>query len=485
MSNPRLLIAAAASGSGKTLITCGLLQALKNRGMDISSFKCGPDYIDPMFHEKILGKKSYNLDSFFCEEDILKYLLESNSNGTDISVIEGVMGYYDGIAGIFTDDSAYDIAKKTNTPTFLVIDCKGSSVSLAAMVKGFAEFRKDSNIKGVILNKISEMIYPGVKKLIEDETSVKVMGFVPKLEGISLESRHLGLVLPDEIKDIKEQVQIVAETLEKTLDIDEMLRIANEAGSIYGKRLDADESFKGEKNNINIDTCFYNEKYNSQITESDFREKLEKYKDKWNINVAIAKDEAFCFIYEDNIKVLEEFGARVQYFSPLNDEKLPENVDGIILPGGYPELFAEKLSQNRSMIESIKNAIQNEMPCIAECGGFMYLHNSMEDMNGKNYEMVGIVDGDVYKTSKLSRFGYITLEKAEVFGKTVGDIPAHEFHYFHSTNSGTSFKAQKPKSKRGWETSHSSETLLAGFPHIHFYGNLDVCVGFFEACARK
>ena len=203
MSTPRFLISAGSSGSGKTLITCGILQALKNRNLEVASYKCGPDYIDPMFHEKVLGKKSFNLDAFFCDQDKINYILKEHSKNCDISVIEGVMGYYDGIAGISTDASAYDVSTKTQTPTILIVNCKGMSVSIAAFIKGFAEFEENSNIKGVILNQMTAMLYPRVKEFIEEKTSVKVLGYVPNVRELSLESRHLGLVMPNEIENIK------------------------------------------------------------------------------------------------------------------------------------------------------------------------------------------------------------------------------------------------------------------------------------------
>ena len=201
------MIAAAGSGSGKTTVTCGLLQILKNRGIRVQAFKCGPDYIDPLFHTRVIGVPSRNLDLFLSPEDTVRYLLTADAEQTDLAVIEGVMGFYDGLGGIRTSAGSYDLAKCTGTPVILILDCKGMSLSAAAMVKGFAEFRSDSHIEGVILNRMSPGLYPALKEEIEKETGIPVVGYVPKLTDCLIESRHLGLVLPCEIEDLKRKLE--------------------------------------------------------------------------------------------------------------------------------------------------------------------------------------------------------------------------------------------------------------------------------------
>ena len=235
MKAARILLAAGASGSGKTLITCGLLQALVNRGLKTASFKCGPDYIDPMFHSRVIGAKSRNLDTFFTDSETTKYLFCENAVDCDISVMEGVMGFYDGVAGTTTKASAYDLASVTDTPVILIVNSRGMSVSLAAYVKGFMEYRKDSHIQGVIFNQMSPMLYPRMKELLEKELNIKVLGYVPKMDDCVIESRHLGLVLPDEIPELKENLHRLAEVLEKTLDIDGILQLAESARELSAK----------------------------------------------------------------------------------------------------------------------------------------------------------------------------------------------------------------------------------------------------------
>lgn len=450
MRIPRILLAAGASGSGKTLITCGLLQALVNRNLTVASFKCGPDYIDPMFHSRVIGAKSANLDTFFTSPEVTRYLLSENAANCEIAVMEGVMGYYDGVAGTTTQASAYDLASVTDTPVILIVNSKGMSVSLAAYIKGFAEYRKDSHIKGVILNQMSPMLYPRMKELLEKETGLSVLGYVPKVEDCVIESRHLGLVLPDEIPQLRERLQKLAKILEDTLEIDEILKLAADASEV-------------------------------QAAEPRISFHLEK-----TVRIGVAEDEAFCFYYKDNFRLLKSMGAELVTFSPMRDVHLPENLKGLILGGGYPELNAKELEANVSMREDIRRALNDGMPCLAECGGFMYLHDEMEAMDGNSYHMAGVISGRAYRTQRLNRFGYVTLtQKKEVLGMNdMGEIPAHEFHYFDSENCGDDFDAKKPASHRKWNCIHGTDTMMAGFPHLYFYGNPKVPEAFLRKCSQ-
>ena len=456
MKIPRILLAAGASGSGKTLITCGLLQALVNRKMKVASFKCGPDYIDPMFHSRVIGTKSRNLDTFFTDSDVTRYLLGRNAADCDIAVMEGVMGFYDGVGGISTKASAYDLADTTDTPVILIVNSRGMSISLAAYIKGFMEYKENSHIKGVIFNQMSPMLYPRMKKLAEEQLGVEVLGYVPKVEDCVIESRHLGLVLPEEIKDLKGRLKKLAGVLEETLEIDRILALAEKAPD-----LNVPESLD-QKNSA----------FDFHLPQK--------------LKIGVARDEAFCFFYEDNFRLLQEMGAELVYFSPVHDAHLPSDLDGLLLYGGYPELNGEALEQNESMKEEIVRAIKQGMPCMAECGGFMYLHEQMEDMEGIIRKTCGVIPGKCYRTPKLTRFGYITLNARQpVFGQAaeeIGEISAHEFHYFDSENCGTDFHASKPLSKRGWDCIHSEENLLAGYPHLYYYGNPNIPRAFLLKC---
>ena len=450
MKIPRILLAAGSSGSGKTLITCGLLEALVERGLKTTSFKCGPDYIDPMFHSRVIGTKSRNLDTFFTGSEVTKYLLTRNARDCEIAVMEGVMGFYDGVAGTTTTASAYDLAKVTDTPVILIVNSRGMSVSLAAYVKGFLEYKKDSHIKGVIFNQMSPMLYPRMKKLLEEELGVAVLGYVPKVEDCVIESRHLGLVLPDEIPELKDRLHKLAGVLEETLDIDRILELAGEAPDLLDAKPESVTDFR--------------------LSEP--------------VRIGVAEDEAFCFFYADNFRLLSEMGAEIVPFSPMEDKQLPDDLDGLLLYGGYPELNGKKLEQNTTMKDMIREKLKAGMPCMAECGGFMYLHEEMEGMDGNFYQMAGVIPGKAYRTPKLSRFGYVTLtQKKPALGmEDFGEIPAHEFHYFDSENCGGDFHAAKPESKRGWDCIHGTDTMLAGFPHLYYYGNPEVPKAFLKKC---
>ena len=231
MRIPRILLAAGASGSGKTLITCGLLQVLVNRGLRVASFKCGPDYIDPMFHRQVIGTHSANLDTFFTSGERTRYLLAANAEDSDLAVMEGVMGYYDGVGGTTTRASAYDLADVTDTPVILIVNSKGMSLSLMAYLKGFLEYRENSHIQGVIFNQMSPMLYPRMKKLAE-ELGVRALGYVPVVSDCVIESRHLGLVLPEEVPELKERLEKLSKILEETLDIEGILSLASGAGDL-------------------------------------------------------------------------------------------------------------------------------------------------------------------------------------------------------------------------------------------------------------
>ena len=300
MTLPRFLIAAPASGSGKTLITCGILQALVNRGLKVASFKCGPDYIDPMFHSRVIGTRSKNLDAYFVGADTLRYLFARTASENDISVIEGVMGFYDGISALSMDASSHDVSRKLEAPVILLLNSKGASISNLATLKGFLGFTKN-NIKGVIFNQMSQKVFDTIKPEVE-KLGIKAIGYVPKVSHLVLESRHLGLVLPNEIDELKEKLNQLAEVLEGSLDIDLLLDIASSASDLEYKVPEV--------------------------------KKLDS-----PVRIGLAQDDVFCFTYEDNVELMRRMGAEIVEFSPLNDERVPD-VDAIVLSGGYPELHS-------------------------------------------------------------------------------------------------------------------------------------------------
>lgn len=441
---PRFMLAAPASGSGKTTLTCAVLKALMNKGLKTSAFKSGPDYIDPMFHSRVIGTKSRNMDLFMLPEETAKYLLAKNGKDCDIAVLEGAMGFFDGM-GTTLKGSAYDLARLTKTPVILVVNAKGAALSIAAMIEGFKNFRKDVNVAGAVLNNVTAMSYLFYKEAIEKETGIPLLGYMPHMENCNFESRHLGLVTAGEITGLQEIINTLAAQAEKSIDFDRLFEIAAAAPA---------------------------------LTYTDLQQ--EKIA---GVKIAVAYDKAFCFYYQDALELLESLGAELVYFSPMEDKKLPE-CDGLYLGGGYPELYAKVLQDNLSMRASIKNAVDSGLPCIAECGGFMYLMKAFRDKSGQVYDWAGVVDGETYMTQKLNRFGYVVLtaKRDNLLCKKGGQINGHEFHYSDSTNNGDTFAVAKASGTKAWEAVYTTLNLYAGYPHIHLWGNTEFAVNFVKAC---
>lgn len=294
--------------------------------------------------------------------------------------------------------------------------------------------------------------------MAEKELGISCVGFVPELKECHLESRHLGLVMPDEVENLREQVNLLAETLQKTLDFEKILAIAEGAEELSGKMPEVLR----------------------KVTESEAAAKVRAAKP----ILAVAKDEAFCFFYRDNLELLASLGAKIEYFSPLSDAEPPKNTDGFLFCGGYPELHAEELSENQTMRTKIRDNIRQGMPVLAECGGYMYLSESMEDMDGNVYPMVQAVPGNVYRTKKLGRFGYITLtpNTKDTFRNGGNPVRGHEFHYFDSTDCGSAWHAAKPLRKRNWECIHATKRMMAGFPHLYYMASPHLALEFLEQC---
>lgn len=451
----RVMIAASKSGSGKTTITCSLLQALKDRGHHVVSYKCGPDYIDPMFHKTVLGIPSKNLDTFFTGEEKTKELFLKDRKENDFAVIEGVMGLFDGLGGIREEGSSYHLAKVTQTPIILVVDANGMGRSVISLIAGFLAYDTEHLIKGVILNRMSKAYYEMIKPLIEAELHICALGFFPNNSALHMESRHLGLMMPDEISGVKEQLQEAAGTFAETVSVEGIIQIAENAGALIDDGMERLEAAN-----------------NSEKTEEA-------------PIIAVARDEAFCFYYEDNLRLLEECGAKLQFFSPIYDSKLPEGSNALLLGGGYPELYAQKLSNNKAMLSAIKSAFNKGIPTVAECGGFMYLHSAIIDKEGNVFEMAGVIPNTCCDKGKLVRFGYIELEEKHNSFLPQGEkIKGHEFHYFDSENNGDDCLVLKPVTQKKYSCVISGENYWLGFPHLYYPSNLVFACNFVEK-ARK
>lgn len=450
---PRILLAAPGSGSGKTLLTTGLLTLFQNRGIRCRSFKCGPDYIDPMFHKYVLGIDSCNLDSFFLSQEELRALFRKRAADAEISVLEGVMGYYDGIGGNSTSASTYEVATITDTPAILVVNGKGSSLSLAAQIKGFLDYRKDSHICGVILNKTNKMVGERLRPEIE-KLGVRYLGAVPVCETMDIKSRHLGLTMPQEQSELRGHLNAFAKQLEEYLDVDGVLELAG-----YSKKEESEQSNQTD--------------LNQEETKQDEIRPIDSESEPPTRRMAVAMDEAFCFYYQENLDFLRQQGWELIPFSPLRDAALPEQIHAILLGGGYPELYAKELSANEPMLAAIRNAHAEDIKILAECGGFLYLQEHLEDEMGNCWPMAGLIHADGFRTEKLGRFGYISLTQNGAVR-----IKGHEFHYWESTAPGSAFRAEKPQSDRGWDCMYRTDSLLAGFPHLYYLSGPDLILSF-------
>ena len=446
---PRIMIAGTASGSGKTILTCGLLHILQKKGLCPVSYKCGPDYIDPLFHEEVLGIQSGNLDSYFCDADTLKERLAVNSSQAGISVIEGVMGFYDGV-GLLETGSSAEIAGITKTPVILAVNCRGMSSSVGAVLKGFLEYRQENQIKGVIFNRLSARLYPGMAEIAE-KLGIQALGYVPYHKDLILESRHLGLMLPDKKNQIGSRLKKIADYLEQTIDIEGIVALSKEA---------EDLTYKAPKGSTSISMTFEKKAV-----------------------IGVARDEAFPFLYRDNMALLRELGCHIEYFSPIRDKKLPPGIQGLLLSGGYPELYGKELSENTTMRLEIKKAIASGMPCIAECGGFLYLHETLTEEGGGVYPMAGVIKGGCRKGIRLSRFGYIEVKAGRdtLLGKKNEILRAHEFHYYQSDDCGEDLQVKKPGSGEEWRTAWVSDTCYMGYPHFYLYGSKGMAERFVKA----
>lgn len=435
----RVLIAGTHSGSGKTTLTLALLSALKKQGVHLSSFKCGPDYIDPKFHREVIGIPGRNLDPFFLSSSQLRATL-SEAHG-DLSIIEGVMGYYDGV-GIEGRHSTHEVAHTTNTPVILVISAKGMYTSAGAVLQGFLTYRKEHQIQGVIFNNTSETVYTGLKQIAQD-LGVRPLGYLPYKEECRIGSRHLGLLPSSEVEHLKEKLSLLGDLAAQTIDLEGVMELAKAAPPLVEKS--STLSFVGHS------------------------------------RIAVASDEAFCFLYPENLELLRQTGAEIIYFSPLRDEELPEDIDALYLPGGYPELYLAPLSQNRSMLSSIKKHIGEGLITLAEGGGFAYLHASFE---GK--DLVGAIPGHVQMGKRLQHFGYHTLRalRDNLLCKKGESFPVHEYHYYVSDCLGSDFIACKLDG-RSWETAHAGPSLFASFAGLYFPARTELAAAFSQAACRR
>ena len=429
----QFLLAAPRSGSGKTTMTCALLMALKRRGCAPCAFKSGPDYIDPMFHRAVLGVESRNLDLFFSAPDTVRTLYARGAAGHGAAVCEGAMGFYDGLGGVSDRASAWHLADTLDLPVLLVVEPKGQSLTLAAELNGLKNFRTPSHIAGILLNNCTARMHALLAPMLEKETGLPVLGFLPKLPEAVIGSRHLGLYTAAEVENLQQKLALLADAAEEHIDWPRLLALCEKEPPALPEKAPQPPA---------------------------------------RVRIAVAQDEAFCFTYAETLEAFRDAGAEVVFFSPLRDTALPENIGGLYLPGGYPELHARELSENTSLLREIKRKIESGLPTAAECGGFLYLGQSLTDAEGQSWPMAGVLPGEAKDAGRLVRFGYAALsaDSDSMLFRAGESFPIHEFHHWDSTANGAALAAKKPVGGAEWRCGFIDEHFYAGFPHLYWAG---------------
>ncbi|PID72738.1 MAG: cobyrinic acid a,c-diamide synthase [Desulfobulbus propionicus] len=445
-NKPAVLIASTHSGCGKTTVTLGIMAALQQRGLHVQPFKCGPDFIDPTLHQMVTGRISRNLDVRMCGASFTTATYQRNTQACDCAVIEGVMGLFDG-----GDGSGATLAAQLNVPVILVVDVRSAAESVAAVIKGFATLDEKTRIAGIICNRVGSAKH---KQMIEDAVNqyhpIPIIGFLPRNEEITIPSRHLGLHMGEENPLNKDGQQQLVAMMEQHLDLDLLLKLAEQTGSPT---------------------------YSSQAI-------AQVQPEQQPVRIGVARDEAFCFYYEDNLDMLVAAGAELIPFSPLHDQSLPEHLDGLYLGGGYPELFARQLSENRLMREHIKAFADSNKPLYGECGGFMYLTSSITDLEGETYPMAGVFAFATTMQQRLRRLGYrqprLTCDSWLAAKGTL--LHGHEFHYSAVTKPDATPQAYLLDDGR--PEGYTYKNTLAGYVHLHWGRTPEVASNFVQACCN-
>ncbi len=450
----RIVIAGVNSGSGKTTITSGLMRLFTQKGYHVQGFKSGPDYIDPSYHGVATGKFSKNLDTWMLGEDLVKELLIKNSQDADLNIIEGVMGLFDGRSGSEETGSTSHLAKLTSSPVILVLDARSIARSAAAIVYGFMHYDPDLNVKGVILNKVASQRHLTILEDAIKPLGIEIIGHVMRNEKLAMPERHLGLIPATEMDHLDDQLDYIASELEKTIDTDKLMAIAAEAPDMPEP-----------------DTLMFNQKQHNQYAEQ-------------SVKIAYAFDKAFSFYYHDGLDYLRHLGAELIEVSPLFDQKLPEDISGLILGGGFPELFLEELRNNAAFVSDLTAKYKEGLPIFAECGGFMYMNKTISDFNSKATTMLSFIPGEIEMTTKLVAMGYRQGKLLQdcIIGKKGDLVKGHEFHYsrFNIDDNDAQFSMQYLENEK--QDGFCTENMFASYLHFHFAANPDAAKAFLDNC---
>ncbi|MDH5806392.1 MAG: cobyrinate a,c-diamide synthase [Candidatus Methanomethylicaceae archaeon] len=448
MKIPRIIISATSSDSGKTLITTAILKILRKRGYVVQPFKVGPDYIDPMYLSKASERPCRNLDSWIMNENIIKKIFLSSCKGVDFAIIEGVRGLYESESPINDIGSTAHIAKILSTPVILVLNCHSLNRSAAAQVIGFRIMDKNIEIAGIILNNVKDSLHEEkIRRAIQYYTNVPILGVLYRSQELFIKKRHQGLITPNEF-NINEIINKAAIMLEQNLEIEKLLEIMKSCPE------------------LNIEELY--------------EEKIRKEE----IKIGVFMDSAFSFYYYDNLYMLKTLGAEISIMNSLSQEKIDEDISGILIGGGYPELFAKELEMNQSLRNSLKKKIQDEMPIVGEGGGLTYLCKSI-NYNGKNYKMIGAFDGDVYFNNK-PKVSYVELKgiSGSPISKIGDTLRGHEFHYSYIENISSNFvfdvlRGEGIKERKDGALVHNT---LGMYTQLHYFACPKVPLNFISAC---
>jgi cobyrinic acid a,c-diamide synthase len=448
-----LLVSGAASGVGKTTVSLAIMAGLRRRGLAVQPFKCGPDFLDTGHHTRICGRKARNLDTWMLSEEANRCVLQNAAGGADVLVAEGMMGLFDGKSGNTETGSTAEIAKLLKVPVVLVVDAAKTARSIAAVVLGFEMFDPELRLAGVILNRVAtERHYEMLRVAIETSCKTRILGWLPRDPAIAIPERHLGLQGAAEaaVED-DAAIDTLAALAEKYFDLD----------SLFNLQCGLDLAEMGH----------------SRIENSPLSER---------VRIGVPSDHAFSFYYEDNLDLLREQGAEIVQFSPLHDRSLPADLDALYLGGGYPELHAERLSINRQIIEDVRAFAASGRPIYAECGGMIYLSESLQTTDGVTYAMAGVLPLTIQMTGKLVRFGYVTVEFAEdcLLGVKGTTVRGHSFHYSSIISRGdiaTSYRVQYSMSGKEELEGFQQGNVLASYVHLHLRANPKIAKDFVTA----
>ena len=442
------VVAGPASGVGKTTVALALIAALRGRGLTVQSFKCGPDFIDGGHHARACGRPSRNLDGWMLPPDVNLRIFNRGAQGADVAVVEGVMGLFDGVDGMSEAGSTAEIAKRLKLPVVLVVDASQMARSAAALVKGFETFDPKLRVAGVILNRVAgEAHFRLLREAIGSSCQAALLGYLPREERIRIPERYLGLFTASEDALPDRALTMLGDLAKTHIDLEQLLKSASD---------------------------FTSQPEPPGAIDPPVR-----------VRIGVARDRTFCFYYEDNFDALRAAGAEIVEFSPLADRGLPEGVDALYFGGGYPELYAEQLAGNREMLDAVRRFADQERPIYAECGGLMYLAQTIVGRDRKHFSMAGVLPLDVHMTERLVKFGYTEVQLTAdcMVGQKGAKARGHSFHC--SNISGGEhvervYHVRYSLSRREEPEGLRERNVLASYIHLHFLSNAGLATRFVE-----